>query len=316
MKILIIAEHDNQKLKEVNFHTLTAALELGTEIDLLIVGFQCQTVVEQAKKIPGIQQILLADDVAFTDGIAENVVQPILAQAKNYQYVLMAATTYGKNILPRAAALLDMSMITDVIKIENANTFVRPIYAGNAFATLQSEESIKLLTIRSTAFSAAEKVEMREIPLTILPTFIPDQRVQFVSHELTKSVRPELTSAKIVISGGRGLKNAENFKLLEELADSLGAALGASRAAVDAGFAPNDYQVGQTGKVVAPDLYIAIGISGAIQHLAGMKDSKVIVAINSDPEAPIFEIADYSLVADLFEVLPELQKELQQNITH
>jgi len=316
MKILIIAEHDNQKLKEVNFHTLTAALELGTEIDLLIVGFQCQTVVEQAKKIPGIQQILLADDVAFTDGIAENVVQPILAQAKNYQYVLMAATTYGKNILPRAAALLDMSMITDVIKIENANTFVRPIYAGNAFATLQSEESIKLLTIRSTAFSAAEKVEMREIPLTILPTFIPDQRVQFVSHELTKSVRPELTSAKIVISGGRGLKNAENFKLLEELADSLGAALGASRAAVDAGFAPNDYQVGQTGKVVAPDLYIAIGISGAIQHLAGMKDSKVIVAINSDPEAPTFEIADYSLVADLFEVLPELQKELQQNITH
>lgn len=310
MKILIIAEHDNQILKSSNWHTLTAAQQLGDKIDVLVIGHQCDTVVEQAKKLPAIQQVLVADAVEYLHQLAENTAQWIADIAVNYDYVIASATTAGKNVLPRVAALLDMAMIADVIQIVSPDTFVRPIYAGNALATVQTHDKIKLITIRPTAFTIAEGCGTATV--TAIEKRIPNSLAVFEKQELTVTLRPELTAARIVISGGRGLKSAENFKLLEALADQLGAAIGASRAAVDAGFAPNDYQVGQTGKIVAPDLYIAVGISGAIQHVAGMKDSKVIVAINSDPDAPIFQLADYGLVADLFTALPELQKELTQ----
>jgi len=306
MTILIIAEHDNRIFKPINFHIFTAAQQLGNEIDLLIIGDHCQTVVENAKVLP-FRKIWIADAPEYQHQLAENTAPLIKAVGANYQAILMGATTYGKNLLPRVAALLDVAMVGDVIKILSPDTFMRPIYAGNAIATVKSEDPIKLLTIRGTAFSKTSVTENKhEIVVEKISTLFPNTISQFKTQELTVSSRPELTNARVIVSGGRGLKSADNFKLLESLADCLGAAVGASRAAVDAGFAPNDYQVGQTGKVVAPDLYIAIGISGAIQHLAGMKDSKYIVAINSDSDAPIFEIADYGLVGDLFKILPEL----------
>jgi len=311
MKVLVLLEHDNQELKKVNYHTLTAALALGS-VDVLLCGEHCDAVIEQVKQLPRVEKAWIADSSVFTYQLAEAVAPVIAEVAKNYDYVLTAATTFGKNILPRAAALLDVSMISDVSKIESADTFTRPIYAGNVLATVSSQEKIKLLTIRTTAFPATKPILNTNLTIEKISFSVTNALSQFVSQELTVSDRPELTAARIVVSGGRGLKSAENFKLLEQLADSLGAAIGASRAAVDAGFVPNDYQVGQTGKVVAPDLYIAIGISGAIQHLAGMKDSKVIVAINSDPDAPIFQIADYGLVGDLFKLIPELQAELNK----
>jgi electron transfer flavoprotein alpha subunit len=310
MKILMIAEHDNKTLKQVNYHTLTAAKELGNEIDVLIVGYECDAVVQQAQQLSGVRQVIVASAKDYEHQLAENTSLLLAEIAVNYQSVITSATTFGKNILPRVAALLDVAMIADVIKIISADTFVRPIYAGNALATVQSIDKIKMLTVRATAFSATPALDNQQASVEKLSKNHENLLSHFVSHELSVSSRPELTSAKIIVSGGRGLKSMENFKLIEALADRLGAAVGASRAAVDAGFAPNDYQVGQTGKIVAPDLYIAIGISGAIQHLAGMKDSKVIVAINSDPDAPIFEVADYGLVADLFVALQQLESEL------
>jgi electron transfer flavoprotein alpha subunit len=296
MKILLIAEHDNKKLKSATYHAITAANELNSGIDVLVIGFECEEVAMEAKE--------------YEHQLAENCAEIITELGRNYNVIISAASTFGKNMMPRVAGLLDVGMVSDIVKIISADIFVRPIYAGNALATVQSLDEIKVLTVRTTAFKLAQSVEDSDAVIEVIQKNIPNTLSEFISRELTKSARPELTNARIVVSGGRGLKSAENFKLLEELADSLGAALGASRAAVDAGFAPNDYQVGQTGKIVAPDLYIAIGISGAIQHLAGMKDSKVIVAINNDAEAPIFEVADYGLVADLFTALTELKTEL------
>jgi electron transfer flavoprotein alpha subunit len=312
MKILLIAEHDHQKLKPATYHCVTAAKELGNEIEILVMGEKCENITAQAALLPHIQRILVADDSQYTHQLAENCASLVADIGKNYDYILTNATTFGKNLLPRVAALLDVAMVSDVMQIVSADTFVRPIYAGNVLATVQSSDKIKIMTIRPTAFVAsstgtksAENIE--KIHLQIVNTLS-----KFENQILTRSSRPELTAARVIIAGGRGLKSAENFQLLDALADQLGAAIGASRAAVDAGFAPNDYQVGQTGKVVAPDLYIAIGISGAIQHLAGMKDSKVIVAINKDPDAPIFQVADYGLVGDLFDILPQLRLELDK----
>ncbi len=309
MTVLMIIEHDNTLLKPVNLSILTAALQLDKTVEALIVGHDCHAVVEQVKKILDVSRVYVADAPDYQHQLAENMAPLIAELAKSYDSVLVPATTFGKNILPRVAALLNIGMIADVTKIISSDTFVRPIYAGNALATVKSRDKIKLLTVRATAFAHTSKTPAT-VEVMAISERIPNTLSEFVSQELTVSTRPELTAARIVVSGGRGLKSAENFKQLENLADSIGAAIGASRAAVDAGFAPNDYQVGQTGKVVAPDLYIAIGISGAIQHIAGMKDSKVIVAINNDPDAPIFEIADYGLVGDLFKLLPELQEEL------
>jgi electron transfer flavoprotein alpha subunit len=315
MKILLIAEHDQKNIKLVTHHALSAATQLGGEIDLLVIGEHCEDIAEKARFLP-VKSILLADHAAYAHQLAENTAALIASLGKSYDYILMAASTFGKNILPRAAALLDAAMISDVTKIVTPDTFERPIYAGNAIATVQSTDKIKLLTIRTTAFPAVKAGSAAAADIQKIADVIPDTSSRFENQSLTKSARPELTDARIVISGGRGLKSAENFHLLEKIADQLGAAIGASRAAVDAGFAPNDYQVGQTGKVVAPDLYIAVGISGAIQHLAGMKDSKVIVAINNDPEAPIFQVADYGLVGDLFKILPELESELEKEVKH
>lgn len=308
MSVLVIAEHDNQKLKPATLNAVTAALKLS-DVDVLVAGQGCNAVAAEAAQIAGIKKVLLADDAAYAHQTAENLASLVVKIAPAYSHILAASTTSGKNMLPRAAALLDTQMISEVSGIESADTFVRPIYAGNAFATVQSSDKIKVLSIRATAFDptagtggSASVENVAGVGDTGLTTF--------VSQQLTKSARPELTAAKVVISGGRGMGNGENFKLIDVIADKLGAAVGASRAAVDAGFVPNDYQVGQTGKVVAPDLYMAVGISGAIQHLAGMKDSKVIVAINKDPDAPIFQVADYGLVQDLFTALPELDKAL------
>ena len=310
MKTLLIIEHDNKTLKSANYHTLTAAKQLGATIDAIVIGHDCETVVAEAQKLPGVKEVYVADSQAYAHPLAETVAPLVAEQASHYDYVLTNATTFGKNLLPRVAALLDVAMIADVVQIISEDTFVRPIYAGNALATVQSKDKIKLLSIRTTAFPAAQPETEQTAAIKTIEKTLSNELSQFINQELTVSLRPELTDARIIVSGGRGLKSADNFKLLEKLADRLGAAVGASRAAVDAGFAPNDYQVGQTGKVVAPDLYLAFGISGAIQHLAGMKDSKVIVAINNDPDAPIFQIADYGLVMDLFEALNELQKEL------
>jgi len=307
MAVLLIAEHDNQHLKPATLHAATAAKQLG-DFDILVAGQGCAGVADAAARVSGVKKVLLADDAAYAHQGAENVAALVAKLGANYTHILAAATTTGKNMLPRVGALLDVQPLSDVSQVVSADTFVRPIYAGNAFATVQSKDKIKVMTIRATAFDpvstdgsgAVEKIA--GAGETGLSTF--------VSQQLTKSERPELTAARIVISGGRGMGNGDNFKLIDAVADKLGAAVGASRAAVDAGFVPNDYQVGQTGKVVAPELYIAVGISGAIQHLAGMKDSKVIVAINKDPEAPIFQIADYGLVQDLFTALPELEKAL------
>lgn len=312
MKILMLIEHDNKILKSVNFHTLSAATQFGDLIDVLIIGHQCDAVIRSLKKMPHIQQIRVADAPDYEHQLAENVAFLVADIAKEYDIVLTAATTFGKNILPRVAGLLDVSMISDVTSILSSDTFVRPIYAGNALLTVKSHDKIKILTIRTTAFLPMPLIENQDIPVEKITRVIPNSLSEFISQQLTVSSRPELTDARVVVSGGRAFKSAENFKELERFADSIGAAVGASRAAVDAGFAPNDYQVGQTGKIVAPDLYIAIGISGAIQHVAGMKDSKIIVAINIDPEAPIFQIADYGLVGDLFKILPELQNELRK----
>jgi electron transfer flavoprotein alpha subunit len=315
MKILVIAEHDNKTLKLATHHTLSAAMQLGTDIDVLIVGADCQKVVERACCFENIKTILVADNEVYAHQLAENSAVLVAELGKQYNYILVGATTFGKNLLPRVAALLDIAVVSEVTKIVTPDTFERPIYAGNALATVTLKDSIKALTIRTTAFAAIKESSAAKASIQNLSQIIPNTQSRFESQVLTESKRPELTAARVIISGGRGLKSAENFHLLEDLADRLGAAVGASRAAVDAGFAPNDYQVGQTGKVVAPDLYIAVGISGAIQHLAGMKDSKVIVAIKYDSEAPIFQIADYGLVGDLFKILPELREELDKALS-
>jgi electron transfer flavoprotein alpha subunit len=312
MKILVIAEHDEKVLKSSTYHTLTAALELGSDIDILVSGENCQSVCAEAAKCHGVKRVLSAEAKEYAHQLAENTAPLIASLAPSYTHILAPATTFGKNIIPRAAALTNVAMVGDVIKILAPDEFIRPIHAGNALATVQTLDAIKFLTIRSTAFAEAS-ADNKSANIEKITTIFSNDLSRFVSEEIHKSARPELTSAKIIVAGGRGLKNIENFKLLEKLADQLGAAIGASRAAVDAGFAPNDYQIGQTGKIVAPELYIAIGISGAIQHLAGMKDSKVIVAINNDPDAPIFQIADYGLVSDLFTALQELTSELEKN---
>lgn len=305
MAILVIAEHDNQQLKPATLNTVNAASQLNQPISILVIGNDCQAVAEQASAVSGVDTVLVADNAAYQHQLAENTAKLIAELASDFDYVLAAGTTTGKNTLPRVAALLDVAQISDIVAVKSADTFVRPIYAGNALATIQSLDSKKVITVRTSAFDAAGT----DGSATITPCGLVHANAQseFVSEELAVSERPELTAAGVIISGGRGMGNGENFSLLEKVADKLGAAVGASRAAVDAGFVPNDMQVGQTGKIVAPDLYIAVGISGAIQHQAGMKDSKVIVAINKDEEAPIFQIADYGLVGDLFEVLPELE---------
>ena len=309
MGILVIAEHDNASLRPATLNTLTAAGELDGEVDILIAGADCAGAADAAAKLPGVAKVRVADAPEYGHELAENLAPLIAKLAVDYTHVLAPATTFGKNVMPRAAALLDVQQISDISAIEGADTFVRPIYAGNAMATVKSLDAIKLITVRSTAFEAA--AEDGGAAATEAVESTGDAGLsRFLGQELTKSERPELTTAGIVISGGRGMQSGENFAMLERIADKLGAAVGASRAAVDAGYVPNDYQVGQTGKVVAPDLYIAVGISGAIQHLAGMKDSKVIVAINKDAEAPIFQVADYGLVADLFQAIPELEAAL------
>ncbi|AFU97627.1 FAD-binding protein [Simiduia agarivorans] len=309
MTILVIAEHDNASLKAATLNTVAAAQAIGGDIDLLVAGSGCAAVGEAAAKVAGVAKVLVADNAAYGHALAENLGLLIAELGKNYSHILAPATTTGKNVLPRAAALLDVQAISDIIAVESADTFQRPIYAGNVIATVQSSDAIKVITVRTTAFDAVA-AEGGSAAVEQVASAHDAGISAFVGEELAKSDRPELTSAKIVISGGRGMQNGDNFEMLYKVADKLGAAVGASRAAVDAGFVPNDMQVGQTGKIVAPDLYIAVGISGAIQHLAGMKDSKVIVAINKDEEAPIFQVADYGLVADLFDAVPELESKI------
>ncbi|MDZ7901243.1 MAG: FAD-binding protein [Rheinheimera sp.] len=308
MTILVIAEHNNQQLKADTAKTLAAAVAIGGDIHLLVAGYQSADVAKEAATLTGVTKVLHVDAEIYQHQLAEDLASLVVSIGTGYSHILAAATTQGKNFLPRVAALLDVAQLSDVIAVESADTFVRPIYAGNAIATVQSNDTIKVLTIRGSAFNAVGNTGSAVIET--LSGLAGSGLSAFVGEELTKSARPELTAARVIISGGRGMQNGDNFKLLEGIADKLNAAIGASRAAVDAGFVPNDMQVGQTGKIVAPDLYIAVGISGAIQHLAGMKDSKVIVAINKDPEAPIFQVADYGLVADLFTVLPELEAKL------
>ncbi len=313
MAILVVADHDNGGLRPATLNTLTAAGELASKldspVDILVAGSDCAGAAEAAAKLPGVAKVRVADAPEYGHELAENLAPLIAKLAAEYSHVLAPASTFGKNVLPRAAALLDVQQISEITEIVDADTFVRPIYAGNAMATVKSSDPIKVITVRSTAFEPAAEDGGSAATETVEST--GDAGLSsFLGQELTKSERPELTTASIVISGGRGMQSGENFAMLERIADKLGAAVGASRAAVDAGFVPNDYQVGQTGTVVAPDLYIAVGISGAIQHLAGMKDSKVIVAINKDEDAPIFQVADYGLVADLFQAVPELEEAL------
>jgi len=308
MSVLVIAEHDNASIKDATLNTVTAAAALG-DITVLVAGNGCAAAGEAAAKINGVSKVLVADDAAYGHELAENMGDLIVSLAGDYSHILAPATTNGKNFMPRVAALLDVAQISDIVKVESADTFVRPIYAGNAMATVQTSDEKKIITVRGTAFDAASS-EGGSASVEAVAATGNSGKSSFVGEELSVSERPELTSAKVIISGGRGMANGENFAMLEKVADKLGAAIGASRAAVDAGYVPNDMQVGQTGKIVAPELYIAVGISGAIQHLAGMKDSKVIVAINKDEEAPIFQVADYGLVADLFEAVPELENEL------
>ncbi len=311
MTNLVIVDHDNSALKSATLHAVTAAQKIGGDIHLLVAGHNCKAVAAAAAKVGGIAKVLLADDAAYGNALAENLAKLIVNLAPNYSHVLAAATASGKNVLPRAAALLDVQQISEITGVESADTFVRAIYAGNAMATVQSADKIKIITVRGTAFDAASDTG-GSAAIETAASAGDTGLASFVGQELSKSERPELTSARIVVSGGRGMQSGDNFHMLEKVADKLGAAVGASRAAVDAGFVPNDYQVGQTGKIVAPDLYIAVGISGAIQHLAGMKDSKVIVAINKDEDAPIFQVADYGLVADLFQAVPELEQALSK----
>ena len=309
MVALVIAEHDNASLKGSTHHTVTAASQCGGEVHVLVAGSHCGAAAAAAASIAGVTKVLVADAPYFADGLAENIAEQALALAANYSHILAPATAYGKNILPRVAARLDVAQISEITKVDAPDTFERPIYAGNAIAYVQSSDKIKVITVRGTGFDSAPATGGSAALENVTP--VADfARSAFVGRELAKSDRPELTAAKIIVSGGRGMGSGDNFKILEPLADKLGAAMGASRAAVDAGFVPNDWQVGQTGKIVAPALYIAVGISGAIQHLAGMKDSKTIVAINKDPEAPIFAVADYGIVGDLFEVVPDLVKQL------
>ena len=309
MSLLIVAEHDNSSLSSASLHTVTAGKEIGSDIDILVVGSDCGKVANEASRIPGIKNILLADSKEYKDFIAENISNLIMSIANNYTHIIAPSSTTGKNIMPRIAALLDVMQISDIIKVIDENTFQRPIYAGNALCTVRSVDSIKLITVRTTSFKISEAIG-GTAEIKSIDSKGETKKTTFLKSELSGSERPELTSAKIVISGGRGMQDGSNFSMLEKVADKLGAAVGASRAAVDAGFVPNDYQIGQTGKVVAPELYIAVGISGAIQHLAGMKDSKVIVAINKDEDAHIFQVADYGIVSDLFDALPELDSKL------
>lgn len=309
MTILVYAEHDNKELKPATLATVTAAVQMGSDVHLLVAGADCQAVAQEAAKVAGVSKVLVADNVAYANQLAENVSLLVKALATDYSHVVAPATTTGKNFLPRVAALLDVSMVSDITAVIDANTFERPIYAGNAIATVKSSENVVVVSVRGTAFEPAELTGSASIEAVDIAE--DADKSSFVKEELAKTDRPELTSANIVVSGGRALASGENFtKYIEPLADKLGAAVGASRAAVDAGFVPNDMQVGQTGKIVAPNLYIAIGISGAIQHLAGMKDSKTIVAINNDPESPIASVADYFLEGDLFDVVPELIEKL------
>jgi electron transfer flavoprotein alpha subunit len=311
MAVLLLAEHTNSALAGSTAKALSAASAIGGDVDILVAGHSAQPAADAAAKLKGVRKVLLADAPHLANGVAEDIAEAILALAGSYDAIVAPATAYGKNVLPRVAARLDVMQISDIIEVKSADTFVRPIYAGNAIQTVQSSEAKKVITVRTAAFPATGEGGSATVETVTAPA--ATGLSSFVGAELTKSDRPELTSAKIIVSGGRGMQSGENFKkYLEPLADQLGAALGASRAAVDAGFVPNDMQVGQTGKVVAPELYVAVGISGAIQHLAGMKDSKVIVAINKDGEAPIFQVADYGLVADLFQALPELEAELKK----
>ena len=308
MAILVLADHDGSALGAATLNTVAAAAQIGGDIDILVAGSGSAAIAEEAAGIAGVSRVLHADAAEYGHGLAENIAPLMVGMADNYSHILAPATTYGKNIMPRVAALKDVAQISDIIQVIDANSFQRPIYAGNALATVSSDEALKIITVRATAFEAAATGGSASIEAV---SGTGDAGLSaYEKSELSSSERPELTSAGIVISGGRGMQDGSNFTMLESVADKLGAAVGASRAAVDAGFVPNDYQVGQTGKVVAPDLYVAVGISGAIQHLAGMKDSKVIVAINKDDEAPIFQVADYGLVADLFDAVPELDKEL------
>jgi len=309
MVALVIAEHDNASLKAVTLNTVTAAAQCGGDVHILVAGSGCGAVAEAAAKIAGVSKVLVADAPQFADGLAENVAEQVLAVAGSYSHILAPASAHGKNVLPRVAAKLDVAQISEITKVDAPDTFERPIYAGNAIATVQSTDNVKVITVRGTGFDAAA-AEGGSAAVETVAAVADSGKSSFVGRELAKSDRPELTGAKVVVSGGRGMGSGDNFKILEPLADKLGAAMGASRAAVDAGYVPNDWQVGQTGKIVAPQLYIAVGISGAIQHLAGMKDSKTIVAINKDPEAPIFSVADYALVGDLFEVVPQLVEAL------
>ncbi|GAB2910223.1 electron transfer flavoprotein subunit alpha/FixB family protein [Paralcaligenes ginsengisoli] len=305
MTILVIAEHDNAQLKGATLNAVAAAAKIGGDVHVLVAGSGAQAVADQAAQIAGVAKVLLADAPQLADGLAENLAAQVLAVAQNYGHILFASTASGKNVAPRVAARLDVAQISDIIAVDSPDTFQRPIYAGNAIATVQSADAVKVITVRTTGFDPVA-AQGGQAAVETLAAVADSGLTSFVGREVAKNDRPELTAAKIVVSGGRGMGSAENFKILDPLADKLGAALGASRAAVDAGYAPNDWQVGQTGKIVAPQLYVAIGISGAIQHLAGMKDSKVIVAINKDAEAPIFGVADYGLVADLFQAVPEL----------
>jgi len=308
MNVLVLAEHDNSELKPQTLNAITAAKLLG-DVTVLVAGSSCQSVADAAAKVDGVAKVLVADTIAYHHPLAENLAPLLVKLAGDFGAVIAAATTTGKNVMPRVAALLDVQQISEILAVIDADTFKRPIYAGNAIATVKSNDVTKVITVRTTAFDAAS-TEGGAANIEAIDAAVDPGISTFVSADLTKSERPELTAASVIISGGRGMASGENFHLLEAVADKLGAAVGASRAAVDAGFAPNDYQVGQTGKVVAPELYIAVGISGAIQHLAGMKDSKIIVAINKDAEAPIFQVADYGLVGDLFDVLPELADKL------
>jgi len=305
MTTLVIAEHDNAQLKAATYNTIGAASKVGAQVHVLVAGDSVNAVAESASRIPGVEKVIVVDAPHLADGLAENVAAQVIAVAPSYSHIFFAATASGKNVAPRVAAKLDASQISEIVSVESPDTFKRPIYAGNAIATVQSTDAVIVATVRTTSFDAV-RVEGGNAAIESVPAINDSGLSKFIRRELVKNDRPDLTSARVVVSGGRGLGSTENFTLLTPLAEKLGAAIGASRAAVDAGFAPNDYQIGQTGKIVAPALYVAVGISGAIQHLAGMKDSKVIVAVNKDPEAPIFGVADYGIVGDLFEVLPQL----------
>jgi electron transfer flavoprotein alpha subunit len=309
MSVLVVAEHDNQSVKSATLNTVAAAAKIGGELVVLVAGSSCGAAAKAAAAIPGVTKVLVADAPHYKDPLAENLAPLVVDLSAAYTHVLLPANSFGKNLAPRLAALLDVAQISDIVSVVSADTFVRPIYAGNALATVQSKDKIKIITVRTTGFDAVS-ANGGSAAVETLRAGADAGLSSLVGRALTKSERPELTSARVVVSGGRGMGSGDNFKVLEPLADKLGAAMGASRAAVDAGFVPNDWQVGQTGKIVAPDLYIAVGISGAIQHLAGMKDSRVIVAINKDEEAPIFQVADYGIVGDLFQIVPELVKEL------